>query len=91
MADPIFNRSGTLETSSWDAAAVTPNDDADLPRAPCQGLWVSGGDGTITVVMAGGATVSYGGISDGSILPFRVDRVMATGTGATGIVALYEN
>ena len=91
MADPIFNRSGTLETSSWNAAAVTPNDDADLPRAPCQALWIGGGDGTLSVVMAGGATVAFAGIPDGSILPIRADRVRATGTGATGIVALYEN
>ena len=89
MADAIFNRASTLESPAWDAAAVTPNDSADLPRVATRALWIGGGDGTLSVVMSGGTTVAFAGVADGTLLPIRVDRVRATGTGATGIVALY--
>lgn len=89
MADAIFNRAGTLESPAWDAAAVTPNDGADLPKIATRALWIGAGDGTLSVVMSGGTTVAFAGVAAGTLLPIRVDRVRATGTGATGIVALY--
>jgi len=87
MADPLFNRSAELDSPAWDAATVTPSNDADLPRAPTRAVYV-GSDGSLEVVMAGGGTVTFSGLAAGTILPIRVDRVRATGT-ATGIVALY--
>lgn len=88
MADPIFNHAANLESPAWTAAAVTPNDAADLARVATRGLYI-GGDGDVSVVMAGGGTITFAGLLGGSILPVRVDRVRATGTTATGIVALY--
>lgn len=87
MADPLFNRSAELDSPAWAAATVTPSNDADLPRAPTRAVYV-GSDGSLAVVMAGGGTVTFSGLAAGTILPIRVDRVLATGT-ATGIVALY--
>ena len=89
MADALFNRDAGLESPAWDAAAVTPNDGADLARIATRALYIGGGDGTLSVVMSGGSTVSFAGLAVGQIYPIRVDRVRASGTGSTNIVALY--
>jgi len=69
------------------AAAVTPNTSTDLPRAPARALYV-GGAGNLEVDTAEGQTVTFTGVTAGSILPVSVKRVRATST-ATNIVALY--
>lgn len=79
-----------------DAIAVTPNDGADITlpgggaTAPTRGLLI-GGAGTLSVVMASGNTVqlTIPATACGIILYIAVTRVRATGTTATGIVALY--
>jgi hypothetical protein len=86
MSEAIFNRAANLESPAWSAAAVTPNNDADLARVPTRALWV-GVLGNVSVVMAGGGTVTFVGVQ--GVLPIRVDRVRATDTTATSIVALY--
>jgi hypothetical protein len=68
--------------------AVTPNDSADLSAA-CRALYV-GVAGTVSVRAPGSTTaVVFQSVAGGSILPIFVSRVMATGTTATGIVAIY--
>ena len=68
------------------AVAITPSDVATIPNT--RAIYV-GGTGNITVRMADGqdnvvfATVPVG------ILSIQVDKVYATGTGATNLVALY--
>jgi hypothetical protein len=69
-------------------ASVTPNDSADLARAPCRALWV-GGSGNIAVVMKDGTTATITGVLQGTLLPLMVQRVNATSTTATNIVAVY--
>lgn len=69
-------------------ALVAPSDVADLPAAPCFGLWV-GGAGNISLDDGSGATTLISGIPAGTILPFQVKRVRATSTTASLIVALY--
>lgn len=69
------------------AAAVTPSDTTDL-TITTRYLFV-GGAGTLTVDMSNGATVLFTGVLAGSVLPIRVNRVRATGTTATNIVALW--
>ena len=88
MADPLLNRAAELDSPAWDAAAVTPNNSTDLPRAPTRGLYTGSG-GDISVIMAGGTTVLFADTAPGSVLAVRVDRVRVTDTVATGIVALY--
>jgi hypothetical protein len=68
-------------------AAVTPDDAADLPRGVCRSLYVAGA-GVVVLDDMGGETVEL--ISGATQYhPIHVRRVRATGTTATGIVALY--
>ena len=69
------------------AAAVTPNDGADLADTS-RALYI-GGAGDVKVDMYGSGTVTFVGVTAGSVLPVRVDRVYSTGTTATSIVALW--
>lgn len=70
------------------AAAVTPSDSVDLPGGPCKGLYI-GVAGNVTVNMDnGGAGILFTAAPVG-VLPIVAKRVLATGTAATGIVALY--
>ena len=70
------------------AAAVTPNDSTDLAVSPARSLFI-GGAGNLVVDTAAGDTVTFTGVTAGSILPVSVKRVRATNTTATSIVALY--
>lgn len=68
-------------------AAVTPSDSTDL--GPVRGLYV-GVTGNVAIMAKGNdAAVTWVGVPAGSVLPVRAQRVMATGTTATDIVALY--
>lgn len=70
-----------------DVALVTPNDNADLPRASDSLL--IGTAGTLTCIMVGGAgpvTIPYVPVGYN---PLKVRRVLATGTTAALITALY--
>ena len=68
------------------AAAVTPNDSTDLANQGC--IYV-GGTGDVSVITAGGQTVTFSGVPAGSFLPMQVKRVRSTGTTATLILVLY--
>jgi hypothetical protein len=71
-----------------DATAITPSDSTNL-TVPTKAIYVGGGDGTLSVVMrSGGNTVTFAGLQTGEYYPLEVTRVNATGTGATGLVAL---
>lgn len=73
-----------------DAVSVTPNDSADLAIVS-RALYV-GGAGNVTVVMEDGEpgdTVVFSDVKSSTVLPIAVRRVMATGTTATAIVALW--
>ena len=68
------------------AAEVTPDDAADL-AVPSRALHIGGG-GDLVALMDGGQTATFKAEA-GALLPIRVRRVLATGTTATGIVALW--
>ena len=71
-----------------DGAAVTPSDTVDLTNVSLA-IYV-GATGNLTVIMAGaGESVAFTAIPAGTLFRIRVTRVMATGTTATGIVALW--
>lgn len=85
--DPIVNEYGI----GWDspgrgAAAVTPNDGADLTRY-ARRLYV-GGTGALKVDMLDGSTVTFSAVPVGE-LNVSVKRVYLIGTTATNIVAIY--
>lgn len=67
-------------------AVVTPSDAADLAEIP-KALLI-GGAGTVSLIAADD-TVAVTLTVEAGVLPIRVRRVRATGTTATGIVALY--
>lgn len=74
------------------AVAVTPNDSTDLAEVT-RGLNVHKGTGGATtdvaVIMAGDSQAVTLTFEVGYVIPIRVRRVLATGTDATRVVALY--
>ncbi len=67
--------------------AITPSDTVDLAKVS-RGIYV-GVAGNVTVIMKGGATLTFTGVQAGSLIPIRVTRVKATLTTATNMVAIY--
>ncbi len=87
MADPFVNLSSSLDSPAAHAVAVTPSNSVDLTTA-ARALYI-GVAGDVKVDMVGGETaVTFTAVPVG-FLPVRVTRVYATGTTATGIVAVY--
>lgn len=76
-----------LTAPAEDAASITPDDAADLPR-PTRGLYVGTG-GAARVSLVGGAEVVLVGLIAGVIYPLRIARVHATDTTASDLVGLY--
>lgn len=69
------------------ASAVTPSD-ATVFESSTRGVYI-GGTGDIAVVMEGSGSVTFVSVLSGSILPIRCTQILATGTTATAIVALF--
>ena len=73
------------------ARAITTSDTVNFPpvrqRLFCDAINV-GGAGTVAAVLENDQVVSLT-CSAGQIFPIRVKRVNASGTAATGLVALY--
>jgi hypothetical protein len=75
-----------LDSPADHVDVVTPSDtDELLYVARC--LWISG-DGNLKVTTAGGEIVTFNNVTPGNVPPVRVRQVWATGTTATGILAL---
>jgi hypothetical protein len=88
MADKFESYRSALDSPAENAAAVTPSDSTDLTTS-ARGLYI-GGDGNVVVDMVGtGSTITFTGLTAGTILPVRVKRVRSTNTTATPIVALW--
>lgn len=86
MADEFASNASALDSPARSAAAVTPG--TSPLSTVARGLYV-GSSGNVTVTMAGGGDVLFVGIAGGTILPVRVSHVLATGTTASSIVALW--
>ena len=71
------------------AQAVTPSDATPLADGT-RGLYI-GGAGDVTVIMAqdGKTPITFKAVPVGTLLPIAVNFVMATGTTATNILALF--
>jgi hypothetical protein len=80
--------SATILQSGWSSTtAVVPSDTVPLSN-PAQVLWV-GGAGSLTVITPAGQTVTIASVPAGVVVPVQAATVKATGTTATGIVALF--
>ncbi|KAA5604438.1 hypothetical protein F1188_16400 [Roseospira marina] len=73
------------ESPATHGVTVAPNDVADLAFVS-RALYI-GGQGDVTVTMLGGETMTLKAIQGWA--PLRVTRVMASGTTATHIVAVW--
>ena len=87
IIDPFAGQIAGLDSPVTGGFAIAPADDADLPSAT-RAILVGGG-GDLSVVMLDGSEVVLPGLAAGAVYPFRVARVRATGTSATGVVGLY--
>ena len=85
--DRFSGVSGGVEAPVSFAAAVTPDDSNDLTNVT-RGVYV-GASGNVKVDLLGGSTVTFSGLAAGVVHPLRVTRIYATGTTATGILALW--
>lgn len=77
----------TDERPSSSAAAITPSDTTVLPGGTTRGIYV-GVAGNV-VALIGGTAITFTAVPAGSILPVAATRVNATGTTASGLVALF--
>jgi hypothetical protein len=84
--DAFIGNAPGLDSPATKWFAVTPDDNTDLQAKP-RALWI-GGAGNVAI-NNGSQTVTLQSVPAGTLLPLRPDRVMATGTTASGIVALY--
>lgn len=73
----------------YDGLPVTPSDSVDLLNGIAVGVIAVTTGGNIAVNLAGGGTATLTGLTAGQIYLINVTRVLATGTTATGIYALY--
>lgn len=87
MAKHFSGRAAAVNGPADKLVPVAPSDSTDLPEGVTRGLFVASG-GALAVQDAFGnvATIVSGA---GQYHPIRVQRVHATGTTASGIVALY--
>ncbi len=79
--------------TSWDSpatqsAAVTPSDTVDIAGGIVRALWVGGGGSVAVMLGDDTAATTYAGVPAGTLLPFAVKRVFATGTTATLLVGV---
>jgi hypothetical protein len=74
-----------LSAPAVSGVAVTPSDSVNL-AVPTRALYIGSSGGNITAIM-NGAPVLFTNVQVG-ILPIRAERINATGTTATNIVAL---
>jgi len=77
-----------LSSPATSAAAVVPSDTTDLDRV-ARSLYVAVGGDLRLLLAEDTAPVSFAGVPAGAVLPVVVRRVLATGTTASGVVALY--
>lgn len=86
----MANEPGNTSDPAYSAAAVTPADGTTLTNGFCDALYI-GSTGNVACILQGdSAAVTFTGLASGTILPVRARTVEATGTTATGIVALYH-
>lgn len=86
MSDRFDTHTVGLDSPYEDGAAVTPSDATDL-AVWSRALYI-GGAGTLRITTAKGTVLNFAAVPAG-IHRLRAARVHATGTSATGIVALY--
>lgn len=85
MADKFSSYTESLESPPSELIVVTPDDGQDLAFAS-RGINVAQ-SGTVRITSVTGSTATIT-VAAGIVFPVRATRIWATGTTATGIVAL---
>ena len=85
--DAYADHASSLVSPASSGAGVTPSDSGELPQVS-RALYVAQG-GDLALELASGAQVTLGGVPSGTVLPVRARRVRASGTTASGVVALW--
>ena len=91
MPDKFAGYADSVSDASTRAERITPSDTTDLTDIP-KGLYVGmGGDlAMIGLKDAPGATGEvWKDVPAGAVVPFRPRRILATGTTAANLLALY--
>ena len=86
MSDEFASQSPGLDSPASRGVAVTPSDSTTLTTS--RALYV-GGAGDVAALTVGGDSVTFVAVPAGTVLPIRVTKVLATGTTATSILALW--
>ncbi len=77
----------SLTSPAEHAAGIVPSDAEALPHVT-RAIYVGEG-GDVALRLMGGSEVVLRGLQGGSMIPLRVERVLATGTTAAGLVGLW--
>jgi hypothetical protein len=83
-------KNSVIQHANYDGYTVVPSDSAALPNGPTNAIYVVGA-GNVAVRLADGGSAVLTGLSAGQTLEIAVTQVLATGTTATGISALYRS
>jgi len=86
MLDRFEGKAQSYDSPATSGFDIIPNDVVDLLEVT-RALYV-GIAGDVRVTFVSGATVTFGNVNAGTILPVRAVRVHATGTTASSLVGL---
>lgn len=84
MTDPYLGDPPSNPADDW--FPISPDDAADLAQVP-RAIHVGGNGGAVVCRNRRGVEATFW-LEQGSILPIRPVRILATGTTATGLVGL---
>lgn len=87
MSDRFALNADAPFAPSRSLAAITPADGTDLPVFT-KAIYVGGAGNIVLTAIDDSASVTLTGVPGGTVLAIRAKRVLATGTTATGLVAL---
>ncbi len=87
MADIYAHTTPGLTSPAIDGSMIVPDDGGDLAHVS-RAIYVGSG-GQVAAQLASGSMVTLSAVPSGTLLPLRVRRVMATGTSAGNLVALW--
>lgn len=88
MPDSFANYAAGLDSPAFDAAAVAPHDANDLAFT-ARALYVGTGGDVVAILKGDAASVTFKNVPAGTVLPVCARRVLATGTTASNILALW--
>ena len=86
MADNFNIHASGISAPASRGFNITPHATNEVEETT-RAVWVGGG-GDLAVEMRDGGTVTFTGVAAGSLLPFRVRKVLVAGTTATAIIGL---